>query len=77
MGDCQPYARHYLHGLGLSDSDPVGTHFRGADYMAWNQRAWAEFAAGLGVDREKVRPVTHGDAFGVWLADRCGCGVTS
>lgn len=73
VGECQPYARHYLHSLGLSDSDLAASAWRGVDFIAWSMRRWQAFADSLGLAREKVSATTHGQQYGAWLADRCGC----
>lgn len=73
VAEAQPYARHYLHSLGLSDMDLAAPAFKSVPYMLWNGLQWKVFRAELGGDPEKIRASTHGDVFSAWLADRCGC----
>lgn len=73
VAEAQPYARHWLHSLGLGDEHLVPEMWDSVAYMLWNGLQWKVFRAELGGDPEKIRASTHGDVFLAWLADRCGC----
>ena len=64
--DEQPYFQAFRLDRRIAPGEPWSAW----DYMMWNGRQWAAFAAWRGISREQA--TVHADEFRAWLFQRVG-----